>query len=231
MLACSWPPWGLISARPGGVGAARGTNDGLTPPSRGPEPLNYPTSTFLLPDTGPLPSSLPPITSYPLAPINTLLPHPRPPRLLLLTLEKPSSLSFALRLSIPIRHHRYNGCQRRPLPQDWCHYRRRCFGPVQGRPQERLCHPRHQCKFLLSIGQGAILILAGHFQLDCGSRYETQPGPPIRFHLTVLALEAARDKQSPIILQTSQGGAAYFAGTHKTFQLTIRSCLGQMVVL
>jgi len=28
----------------------------------------------------------------------------------------------------------------------------------------------------------------------------------------VAALEAARDKQSPIILQTSQGGAAYFAG-------------------
>jgi len=28
----------------------------------------------------------------------------------------------------------------------------------------------------------------------------------------VAALEAARDKKSPIILQTSQGGAAYFAG-------------------
>ena len=28
----------------------------------------------------------------------------------------------------------------------------------------------------------------------------------------VAALEAARDKKSPIILQASQGGAAYFAG-------------------
>ena len=28
----------------------------------------------------------------------------------------------------------------------------------------------------------------------------------------VAALEAARDAKSPIILQTSQGGAAYFAG-------------------
>jgi fructose-bisphosphate aldolase, class II len=28
----------------------------------------------------------------------------------------------------------------------------------------------------------------------------------------IAALEAARDKKSPIILQTSQGGAAYFAG-------------------
>ena len=29
---------------------------------------------------------------------------------------------------------------------------------------------------------------------------------------TVVALEAARDNKAPIILQTSQGGAAYFAG-------------------
>lgn len=32
----------------------------------------------------------------------------------------------------------------------------------------------------------------------------------------VAALEAARDKKSPIILQASQGGAAYFAGKVST---------------
>ena len=35
----------------------------------------------------------------------------------------------------------------------------------------------------------------------------------------VAALEAARDAKAPIILQVSQGGAAYFAGS----QLTSRS--------
>ena len=35
----------------------------------------------------------------------------------------------------------------------------------------------------------------------------------------VAALEAARDKNAPIILQTSQGGAAYFAGKVRTFQV------------
>lgn len=32
----------------------------------------------------------------------------------------------------------------------------------------------------------------------------------------VAALEAARDAKSPIILQASQGGAAYFAGKVRT---------------
>jgi fructose/tagatose bisphosphate aldolase len=33
----------------------------------------------------------------------------------------------------------------------------------------------------------------------------------------VAALEAARDAKAPIILQTSQGGAAYFAGKVHTY--------------
>jgi len=39
----------------------------------------------------------------------------------------------------------------------------------------------------------------------------------------VAALEAARDSKSPIILQTSQGGAAYFAGkVSKSFAVGLR---------
>lgn len=37
----------------------------------------------------------------------------------------------------------------------------------------------------------------------------------------VAALEAARDKKSPIILQTSQGGAAYFAGKVSSKKINI----------
>jgi fructose-bisphosphate aldolase class II len=39
----------------------------------------------------------------------------------------------------------------------------------------------------------------------------------------VAALEAARDAKSPIILQVSQGGAAYFAGLQLISRFTSRN--------
>lgn len=105
--------------------------------------------------------------------------------------------------SIRNLHNSQNGwCTRRSQAQDWCHCRRRRVSLIRW-------------LWATSADSNSLAL----FNYAQQNKFAIPAINVTSSSTVVAALEAARDKKSPIILQTSQGGAAYFAGKvcHFTF--------------
>ncbi len=113
-----------------------------------------------------------------------------PPFLLLLFVRLSSRPVIT---SVPPHHHGHQ----RPQPEEGRNRRRRCAQPLQVCAGEEVCN---SCYRMLYPGPSNQKLKHSWMQNVTSSS------------TVVASLEAARDQKAPVILQMSQGGAAYFAG-------------------